>query len=188
MDRTVSTRNVKLSALSRELAACGKINWATASQMAITITESTAQMMRTRRRWRGPAGVGEALPVFPSTLGSDILPSLIIRYGYRSGHEPGGGHRPAKTIGRFAIVATRDIAVPDVGVAGWSRAELELDDVGLWVLILITVNAGNIRVAGGIVRNPKDRDANEYRLWLFWLWLNGKLMCTITRCVLAHSP
>src|SRR5258708_4454766 len=107
-------------------------------------------MMRTRRRWRGSAG--EALPAFPPMLASDMLPSLIIRYGYRSSHEPGGGHRPTKTIGRFAIIATGDITVPDVGMAGWSRAELELDDVGRRVLILITVNAGNIRVAGGTVR------------------------------------
>src|SRR5258707_14245765 len=103
-------------------------------------------MISTWPRWRGSGG--EALPAFPAMLASDMLPSLIIRYGYRSSHESGGGHRPTKTIGRFAIVSTRDITVPDVGVDGRSRVELELDEVGLWVLILITINASNIPVAG----------------------------------------
>src|SRR5258708_9789928 len=113
--------------------------------------------MRTRRRWRGSAGAGAALPAFPSILASDMLPPLIIAYAYRSSHVPGGGHRPAKPIGSFAIVATRDIAVPDVGVARRTCVELELDDVGLRVLILITINAGNIRVAWGVARDPEDR-------------------------------
>src|SRR5712691_2963193 len=107
-------------------------------------------MMRTRRRWRGSAGAGEALPAFSSVLASDMLPSLLICHGDRSGHISSSGHLPAKTIGSFLIVATRDIAVPDVSVARGTCAELELDHVGRRVLILITINAGNIGVAGGV--------------------------------------
>src|SRR6185437_3534919 len=115
MDMTVSTLNVKLSPAPSELAAGGRINGDTTSQTTIPITEATIQRMIARRRWFGSAG-GVALPAFPSILGSDMLPPLIVCYCYRSSHIPGGGHRPGKPIGRFAVITTRDIAVPDVGM------------------------------------------------------------------------
>src|SRR5215467_15482066 len=92
-----------------------------------------------------------------------LAPPLIICYGYRSSHVPGSGHRPAKSVGRFAIVATGDIAVPDVNVAGGSCVELELDDVRLRV---------TVRQVGSVVWDPKERDTDKYRVWLVGLRLN----------------
>src|SRR5437763_15338169 len=105
-------------------------------------------------------------------LVSDILPPLIICYGYSSSHVAEGSHRPTKPIGRFAIVATRDIAVPDVGVACGTRVELEPDDVGLRV---------TVRLGRSVVWDPEERDADKDRGWLIGLGLNGKRVGGIIR-------
>jgi hypothetical protein len=67
-----------------------------------------------------------------------------------------------------------------------TRFELERDDVGLRVLILITVIAEDIRVAGGIVRDPEERDTDKYRACVVGFGLNGKRVCSIIAFDLVH--
>src|SRR5436305_12446513 len=98
-------------------------------------------------------------------LVSDILPPLIICYGYSSSHVAEGSHRPTKPIGRFAIVATSDIAVPDEAVACRPRVALAHSDVGLRV---------TVRLGRSVVRNPDERVADKHRVWLIQRRLNHK--------------
>ena len=53
--------------------------------------------------------------------------------------------------------------MPDVGVTRGTCLELKLDGIGRRVLILITIKPGNICVAGGVVRDPNERDTDEYQ-------------------------
>src|SRR5579885_1753621 len=50
LDMMVSMLNVKLSATASEVAAVGRINWDTGTQIAIRITESTTQRIMARSR------------------------------------------------------------------------------------------------------------------------------------------
>src|SRR5438093_1340725 len=72
----VSKLKVRSWELPKVLTVGGTMNWDTSSQSTIPITETTIQMMRTRRKWRGSAGVGVALGVLPSMLTSDMLHPL----------------------------------------------------------------------------------------------------------------
>ena len=77
--------------------------------------------------------------------------------------------------------------MPDVGVARGTCTELELDHIGHRVLILITVNTGNMCVAGGVVRDPEERDTYKDRVCFVGCGLNGKRVGSIIPVDLVHG-
>ncbi len=148
--RTVSTLNVRICELPIVLAAVGRMYGDISSQITIPITETTIQAMIARRKWRGSVGVGEAADA-SFDIGVRHVAPLIICYSNRSSHVPGGGHRPAKPIGRFFIVSTWNIAMPDIRVTRGACAELKLDYIGR--RIRVAVNGPFCR---SIVRYPRS--------------------------------